>query len=173
MTKEMRSLEDFDTNEDVDISTLDPYTVQQSMTLLWVHIWRGFVKSRLCVRGYEQSVASLDDTYASTPVIYVLRILLIIALSRNWMIHFFDISTAFLHAPLSSEDPICVWPPGEFYPTRNILWRLKKEAVQLQNNGKHTGLLFYCPLAFYVYNLTPMSTCIQSSLSTFLHMWTI
>ena len=54
MTKEMRSLEDFDTKEDVNISTLNPDIVRQAMTLLWVHVWKGFVKYRLCVRGYKQ-----------------------------------------------------------------------------------------------------------------------
>ena len=129
----MRSLADFEAKEYVSISTLDYHTVRQAMTLLWVHIWKGFVKPRLCVRGYKQDVASLDDTYASTPVIYVLRILLIIALSRNWMIHFFDISTAFLHAPLCSEDPTYVWPPTEFYPNNDTLWRLKKAMYGLRS----------------------------------------
>ena len=110
MKNEMRSLEDFEVKEDVPVSSLAPDVVSLAMTLLWVHVWKGFVKSRLCVRGYKQKVSDLDDTYASTPVISILRILLIIALARGWMIYFFDISTAFLHARLSSDEPVYVWP---------------------------------------------------------------
>ena len=135
MKKEMRSLEDFDTKEDVAVSSLEPSIIDQAMTLLWVHVWKGFVKSRLCVRGYRQVINDLDDTYASTPVIYVLRILLIIALARGWMIYFFDISTAFLHAPLTG-DPVYVWPPKEFYPGGDILWRLKKAMYGLRSAPK-------------------------------------
>ena len=97
MTKEMGSLEDFETKEYVDISTLSPDIVNQAMALLWVRVWKGFVKLRICVRGYRQAVSSLDDTYASTPVVYLFRILLIIALARGWMMYCFDISTALFY----------------------------------------------------------------------------
>ena len=64
---------------------------------------------------------------------YVLRILLIIALARGWMIHFFDISAAFLHAPLSGDEAIYVWPPVEFYPLGDILWRPTKAMYGLRS----------------------------------------
>ncbi len=57
-------------------------------------------------------------------------------------------STAFVHADLTSEEPIFVWPPIEFYPERKIRGRLRKAMYGLrtaprdwqlhlfENNGK-------------------------------------
>ena len=95
MKSEMESLESFETKEDVPLTSVEDSVISTAMTLLWVFVWKGFVKGRLCVRGYNQTVSDLDDTYASTPVIYVLRILIVMALSRGWLIQFYDISTAF------------------------------------------------------------------------------
>ena len=44
----------------------------------------------------------------------------------------FDISTAFLHAQLSSDDQIYVWPPKEFYPLGGVIWLLKKAMYGLR-----------------------------------------
>ena len=139
----MISLEDFETKEDVDVSSVSPDVV--TIILLWVHVWKGFVKSRLCARGYKQQVSSLGDTYASTPVIYVLRLLLIIALARRWMFHLFDISTAFLHAPLSSDDQIYVWPPSEFIHMDTLHGSSRSPCMvsdRLQRTGSLIGLEF-------------------------------
>ena len=117
MKKGLRSLEDRETTEEVDASTLSSDAINSFVALRWVHVWKGFVKSRLWVRGHnKQHVPSLDDTYAPTPVIYVSRIRHIMALTRGWMTQFFCISIALLHAPLSPSGPIYVWPPSEFDP---------------------------------------------------------
>ena len=112
------------------------------MDLRWVHRWKGQVKSRLCVRGFKQQVSDLDDTYASTPIIWILFVLLTMALARNWTIHFCDVSTAFLHAALSSEDPIYVWPPKEFYAFGTTLWLLKRAMYGLRTSPKDWQLHF-------------------------------
>ena len=57
------------------------------------------------------------------------------ALARAWMTYSFDISTAFLHAPLSGE-PVYVWPPKEFYHFGKVLWRLKKAMYGLRSAPK-------------------------------------
>ena len=49
------------------------------------------------------------------------------------MIHFLDISTVFLHAPSGGHESIYVWPPVEFYPLGNTLWRLKKAMYGLRS----------------------------------------
>ncbi|MCP4193304.1 MAG: hypothetical protein GY768_22050 [Planctomycetaceae bacterium] len=95
MKKEMQSMMEFDVYDTVDIATLDPDSVKQAMTLKWVHTWKGFVKSRLCVRGYKQEIPDLDETYASTPVMTSLRVLLVLALSKGWTIQMRDVATAF------------------------------------------------------------------------------
>ena len=74
MKNAMRSLEDFDTFEEVPTSGVSFDIISATLTVLWVHVWKGFVKSRLCTRGYKQAVSDLDDTYAYTPVVYIFSI---------------------------------------------------------------------------------------------------
>ena len=126
MMTEKASLDNFEVKEEVPVDQVPQEAQQSAMTLVWVHVWNGYVKSRLCVRGFHKIIKDLDETYASTPMIYILRLLLLLALHLGMCIRFFDISTAFLHATLSSGDPIYVWHPKEFYPDGGILWRLKK-----------------------------------------------
>eukprot|EP00439_Symbiodinium_sp_Y106_P028667 s6609_g3.t1 len=45
-----------------------------------------------------------------------------------------DVSTAFLHALMNEE--VFVWPPKEFYPEGNCLWRLKKAVYGLRQAPK-------------------------------------
>ena len=111
MDTDIRSIGDFDMKEDVPIEDASEEDQAEATTLRWVHRWKGFVKSRLCVRGFTQEIDDLDVTYASTPMIWTLFILLVLALPRGWAIRFCTISTAFLHATLGGERPIFVWPP--------------------------------------------------------------
>ena len=83
--------------------------------------------SRLSVKGFEHWIQDLDDTFASIPVLMILKRLLVFALSMQWRIFTFDITTARLHAILNpDDDPIFVWPPEEYFPYRNLVWRLKQ-----------------------------------------------
>ncbi|MCP4192560.1 MAG: hypothetical protein GY768_18250, partial [Planctomycetaceae bacterium] len=136
MKKEMQSIENFDVKEDVAISQVDDSIIRSAMTLRWVHVWKGFVRSRLVVQGFRQEITDLDDTYASTPIMPILRVLLTMALSKGWSIQLCDVSTAFLHADLQSEEDIYVWPPKEFYPQGDRLWRLKKAMYGLRSSPK-------------------------------------
>ena len=63
-----------------------------------------------------------------------MRLLLCMAMSRNWGITLGDVSTAFLHAAMSGE--VYVWPPKEFYPNGDCLWRLKKAMYGLRQAPK-------------------------------------
>ena len=56
------------------------------------------------------------------------------AMSRNWGITLGDVSTAFLHAAMSGE--VYGWPPKEFYPNGDCLWRLKKAMCGLRQAPK-------------------------------------
>ena len=50
-----------------------------------------------------------------------LKRLHVFALSMQWRIFTFDITTAFLHAILNpDDDPIFVWPPAEYLPEQNV-----------------------------------------------------
>ena len=91
--------------EDVSSESID-----SAMDFTWVHRWKGSdIRSRLCVRGFKQNVTDLDDTFASTPTLIILKVLLVLALALGWSIFTYDVTTAFLHAYLDPEDePICV-----------------------------------------------------------------
>jgi len=141
MKAEMKSLRDFDTFQEVSESEFSPEELSEAMTLRWVHRWKGFVKSRLCIRGFTQQVSDLDETYASTPVIWILIILLLIALSKGWFVMLRDISTAFLHAPLQTDTKILVRPPSEFYAA-GIIWLLKKAMYGLRTSPRDWQLHF-------------------------------
>ena len=52
------------------------------------------------------------------------------------MIHVCDVSTAFLHASLSSDDPTYVWPPKKFYAYGTTLWLLAKAMYGLRTSPK-------------------------------------
>jgi len=66
-------------------------------------------KSRLVVRGFEQ-IYGLDyfDTFAGVIRHTTLRVLLALAVKRDWEIEHIDIDTAFLNALLREDTYIAV-----------------------------------------------------------------
>ena len=58
-----------------------------------------------------------DDVFASTPTLVTLRVLLLMTLSRCWTATTCDISTAFLHAPMTKRiaplEPVGLWEPND------------------------------------------------------------
>ena len=47
-----------------------------------------------------------------------------------------DISTAFLHAPITKEEEVYVTPPPEYYPNGDTLWKLKRAMYGLRTSPK-------------------------------------
>ena len=125
MEAEMDSMEQFEVYEEIPLSKLSEDEVKTAMGLTWVHRWKGFVRSRLCVRGFKQEIRDLDETHASTPLIWTLYMRITLSLSKRYSITLCDISIAFLHAD-ASDNSIVVWPPIEFYPNGDTLWKLRK-----------------------------------------------
>ena len=76
-----------------------------------------------------------DDTYASTPVFTILKVLITIALALGWSMLTCDVSTAFLHADLLDYDLFMI-PPKEYYPNGGIYWKLKKAMYGLKGAPK-------------------------------------
>ena len=70
---------------------------------------------RLVVQGCYQDSAKLDadSLFASTPSLVTMRLLLVLALARNWCINLADISTAFFHAAIGADEEVFVIPPKE------------------------------------------------------------
>ena len=86
------------------------------------------------VRGYTQEVADKDETFASTPSLTTLRLLITLAVAKGWSVSTGDISTAFLYANV--EGDFYVIPPLEFYPEGKTLWRLRKALYGLKHSPK-------------------------------------
>ena len=91
------------------------------------------VKCRVCVRGYDQEVDPYD-TYASTPSLITLKLLLTLAVAHGWHILAGDVSKAFLHALLTDE--VFVIPPVEYYPNGGVLWKLRKAMYGLKQSPR-------------------------------------
>ena len=77
-----------------------------------------------CLPWLNEPVTDEDQTYASTPLLVMVKLLSPRSLSRDWHIEFWDVGTAFLHATVTGE--LYVVPPHEFYGQGPILWKLKK-----------------------------------------------
>ena len=86
-----------------------------------------------------------DDTFASTPSLATLKLLLTLACTYNWFVLAGDVSTAFLHALLN--DDVFVIPPGEFYPNGGVLWKLRRAMYGLKQSPKAWQLHFASVMA--------------------------
>jgi hypothetical protein len=139
MTKEFESLKDFEVFKEIPISECSEDEIRNAYSYTWVHRRKPTeVRSRLCIQGQYQPISDRDDTYASTPIMVILRILLTMALARSWSIKTLDISTAFLHATVVSTDGerILMKPPSEFYPNSDVLWWIQKAMYGLRTSPK-------------------------------------
>eukprot|EP00439_Symbiodinium_sp_Y106_P081286 s2639_g20.t1 len=114
MMKEMNSMKDFDVYDEVLVKDCTDEQVNVALDCRRVKVWKNEtdLRCRVVVRGCFQNVEKNeeDNLFASV----TMRLLLCMAMSRNWGITLRDVSTAFLHAAMSGE--VYVWPPKEFYP---------------------------------------------------------
>ena len=120
---------------EVNINDLTP---EQQATIIesrWVLRDKGDkVRARIVAKGYTEQIEDADTIYASTPIFCILRILLTIAMVRQWTIKAGDISVAFLHANAATKD-LFMWPPQEFYNnTWQTVWRLHKAMYGLRSS---------------------------------------
>ena len=136
MTKEMKSMQHFGVFEEVDVDKVPAELLDEAISTRWVKVRKtdGTLRTRLVVRGYTQEVADKDETFASTPSLTTLRLLLTLAVAKGWSVSTGDISTAFLHANV--EGDFYVIPPLEFYPEGKTLWRLRKALYGLKHSPK-------------------------------------
>ena len=128
MMKEMNSMKEFDVYDEVLVKDCTEEQVNEALDCRCIKVWKNEIdlRCKVVVRGCFQNVEKNeeDNLFASTPSLVTMRLLLCMAMSRNWGITLGDVSTAFLHAPTSGE--VYVWPPKEFYPNGDCLWKLKK-----------------------------------------------
>ena len=93
----------------------------------------GHKKSTVC-QGLQTVGPSSGRHISSTAVLTILKLRLVFALSTEWSIFTFDITTSFLHAILNADDdPILVWPPEEYFPKTTLVWRLYTSSLRTSN----------------------------------------
>ena len=96
MKGELKSTRGFEAFEEVAVQDLDPRVLNKAIGSRWAHRRKGAdIESRLVAKGYIEEIEDLDDAYARTPILAVLRTLLAIALAMSWAIAAADIRTAF------------------------------------------------------------------------------
>ena len=127
---------DFGVFDEVDIDKVPREALESAISTKWVKLRKpdGTVRCRIVARGYTQQVEDKDETFASTPSLTTLRLLLTLAVAKGWHISIGDISTAFLHA-LVNED-FYVIPTLEFYPEGRTLWKLRKALYGFNHSPK-------------------------------------
>ena len=120
---------------EVNIKDLTP---EQQATIIesrWVLRDKGDkVRARLVAKGYTEQIEDADTIYASTPIFCILRILLTMAMAKQWTVKAGDISVAFLHANAATKH-LYMWPPQEFYnDSWQTVWRLHKAMYGLRSS---------------------------------------
>ena len=125
MTHDMASPRRFDVFAEVLVSSLPPGAARSAITTRWVHMWKGdAVRSRLVCHGFNEPATDEDQTYASTPLLVMVKLLILLPLSLDWHIEFWGVGAAILHVTVSGE--LYVVPPHELYDQGSALWKLKK-----------------------------------------------
>ena len=136
MNKEMQSMLNFDVFEEVKMAELTPAQLETVISTRWGKTRKsdGTCRCRIVERGYDQVVEDPDETYASTPCLLTLKTLLPLAVARGLHVTLADVSTAFLHASMDGE--VLALPPAEYYPSGDVVWRLKRAWYGLKNAPK-------------------------------------
>ena len=113
MNKEMNSMKDFDAYVEEKIEDLTQEEVDSAISMKWVESWKGAeVKCRLVARGFDQYIEDKGDTFASTPSLSTLKLLIALSIAMNLDVVIADVSTAFLHTTLLQK--AFVIPPKEY-----------------------------------------------------------
>ena len=112
----------------------------------WVYTVKGdfnsepVFKARYVAKGFSQA-AGVDyvDTFAPTPRMESLRVLIQYAIQNKLLIHQMDVKSAYLHAPL--EEEIYVKPPPGFEAVDEsggkLVWKLLKSLYGLKQSGRN------------------------------------
>ena len=105
MQREMASMKDFGVYEEVPLDEMhnhDNGSIIQ--TKVGTSLERRTSQVTTSSERLRRTVHDVDDTYASTPVLVILRTLITSSLTHGWTMTTGDISTAFLHAPITKDE---------------------------------------------------------------------
>ena len=106
---EMNSITSFDTFVPVKVDEI-PVPVSEVIPSRFVNKWKNSKFKLRLVQAYNQQVDDRDDIYAATPLMSILKVLLLLSLFLSWSIVGFDVNTAFLHASVPITSLIFIWP---------------------------------------------------------------
>ena len=128
---EIRSMRNF-VYDEIPIEDCSQEDIDNALDCTWIRQRKDAtqVECRLCVRNCVQETTDQDDVSISTTTLVTLRVLLLMTLSRCWTATACNISTAFLHAPMTER--ILMRPPSEYSPNGNCLWLLKRAMYGLK-----------------------------------------
>jgi len=100
----------------------------------------GFVniyKARLVAKGYAQTYGiDYEETYSPVAKMTIVRIIIVMAVTKGWSLHQLDVKNVFLHGNLH-EEVYMEQPPGYVDQTHpNLVCRLKKTLYGLKQAPK-------------------------------------
>ena len=85
------------------------------------------MKCRLVARGFDQYIEDKDDTFASTPSLSTLKLLIALSVAMNLDVVLADVSTAFLCVDVIAEG--CCHSPKGVLPSRGRALTIEEGAV--------------------------------------------
>ena len=93
-------------------------------------------KGRVVVCGNFQQVQPGEETCANTPSFPMLRTLISLASLYGWAVESWDVSTAFLYAPLIEKRDVYCKPPQVLVKQPGTVWKLKKALYGLRTSPR-------------------------------------
>ena len=76
----------FDVYEEITKDQLTPDQIKGAIKTRWVNRYKADeVRCRLVAKDYDQIVNDKDDTYASTPLLNTLKMLLLFGMQKHYM----------------------------------------------------------------------------------------
>lgn len=131
-------------------------------------------KARLVAKGYSQ-LWGIDyfESYAPTPMHYIFRILITLALNFRMVIRQFDISTAFLHGELN-EDIYMAFPSGmeEHDADGNeLVVKLNYGLYGLKQGARSWNATFHKTLTALGYKRSQYEPCLYMQDKTWIYVY--
>ena len=122
-------------------------------------------------KGFKEQIDDKDTVFATTPNFSTLMVLLTVGLATGFQLHFMDISTSFLHAPVQNE--VCVQPPSEATSGSSIAWKLKRAMYGLRSAPASWQLHFSSFLQEWGFTRLKTDSClfVNSSKDLWVLVW--
>ena len=131
-------------------------------------------KARLVAKGYSQQWGiDYFESFAPTPMHYIFRILMTLALIFRMIIRQFDISTAFLHGELN-EDIYMAFPPGmeEYDSTGNpLIVKLNYGLYGLKQGARSWNATFHKTLIKLGFTRSQYEPCLYIKGTTWMYVY--